>query len=170
MRNFTSRRHRHLVVHSSASAQANMVLVIGVPRRFLDEGALAQLLQHVPGVVKVWLNRDLKELLNVYDRHLDASKKLETAEFKLIAIDNQLYRQHNNANPRREIPKTMHYVFVGLYIQQIRMAAMFLLDRDQSNKPSSIPQGALMVDPVAITASHPSSHSCLIFILGIDWI
>ncbi|KAG8717436.1 hypothetical protein FRC09_014276 [Ceratobasidium sp. 395] len=99
MRNFAATRHRHLVdpIHSS-SAQANTVLITGVPRKFLDEEALAQLFQHVPGgVKKVWLNRDLKELPDVYDRRLAASKKLETAEFKLVAIANKLHRQHDDA-------------------------------------------------------------------------
>ncbi|KAG8698963.1 hypothetical protein FRC09_006915 [Ceratobasidium sp. 395] len=99
MRNFAATRHRHLVdpIHSS-SAQANTVLITGVPRKFLDEEALAQLFQHVPGgVKKVWLNRDLKELPDIYDRRLAASKKLEKAEFKLVAIANKLHRQHNDA-------------------------------------------------------------------------
>lgn len=59
MRNFVATRQRHLVdpIHS-ASAQANTVLITGVPRKFLDEAALAQLFHHVPGgVKKVWLNR-----------------------------------------------------------------------------------------------------------------
>ncbi|KAG8794642.1 hypothetical protein FRC12_022951 [Ceratobasidium sp. 428] len=99
MRNFAATRHRHLVdpIHSS-SAQANTVLITGVPRKFLDEQALTQLFQHVPGgVKKVWLNRDLKELPDIYDRRLAASKKLETAEFKLVAIANKLHRKHNDA-------------------------------------------------------------------------
>lgn len=59
MRNFVENRQRYLVdpVHSK-TAQANTVLITGVPRKFLDEEALAQLFQHVPGgVKKVWLNR-----------------------------------------------------------------------------------------------------------------
>ncbi|KAH7332874.1 DUF221-domain-containing protein [Rhizoctonia solani] len=87
MRNFVEKRQRHLVdpIHS-ASAQANTVLITGVPRKFLDEEALAQLFQHVPGgVKKVWLNRDLKELPDIYDRRTAATNKLESAEFKLAA-------------------------------------------------------------------------------------
>ncbi|KAG9079250.1 hypothetical protein FRC06_007862, partial [Ceratobasidium sp. 370] len=99
MRHFVTARQRHLVdpIHSR-SAQANTVLITGVPRKFLDEEALAQLFQHVPGgVKKVWLNRDLKELPDVYERRLAASNKLETAEFKLVAIANKLHREHNLA-------------------------------------------------------------------------
>jgi hypothetical protein len=58
LRNFVENRQRHLLnpIHS-ASAQANTVLITGVPRWILDEEALAQLFQPVPGgVKKVWLN------------------------------------------------------------------------------------------------------------------
>jgi len=79
----------------SASAQANTVLITGVPRKFLDEAALEQLFQHVPGgVKKVWLNRDLKDMPEFYERRLKGSKKLESAEFNLIATANKLHRQH----------------------------------------------------------------------------
>ncbi|KAG8679097.1 hypothetical protein FRC08_017225, partial [Ceratobasidium sp. 394] len=104
MRKFVSTRQRHLVdpIHSR-SAQANIVLITGVPRKFLDEAALAQLFQHVPGgVKKVWLNRDLKDLPDVYDRRLAASNKLETAEFKLVAIANKLHREHALALAKAE--------------------------------------------------------------------
>ncbi|KAB5589777.1 hypothetical protein CTheo_6774 [Ceratobasidium theobromae] len=99
MRNFVENRQRYLVdpVHSK-TAQANTVLITGVPRKFLDEEALAQLFQHVPGgVKKVWLNRDLKELPDVYERRLKASDKLESAEFNLIATANKLHREHTLA-------------------------------------------------------------------------
>jgi hypothetical protein len=59
MRNFVKNCQRRLVdpIHS-ASAQANMVLITSVPCKFLDEEALAQMFQHVPGgVKKVWLSR-----------------------------------------------------------------------------------------------------------------
>ncbi|KAG8716258.1 hypothetical protein FRC09_015937 [Ceratobasidium sp. 395] len=99
MRNFAATRHRHLVdpIHSS-SAQANTVLITGVSKKFLDEQALTLLFQHVPdGVKQVWLNRDLKGLPDIYDRRLAASKKLETAEFKLVALANTLHRKHYDA-------------------------------------------------------------------------
>ncbi|KAG8725473.1 hypothetical protein FRC09_017611 [Ceratobasidium sp. 395] len=75
MLDFAATRHRHLVdpTHSS-SAQAN-----------------------TGGVKKAWLNRNLKELPDIYDRRLTASKKLETAEFKLVAIANNLHRQYDDA-------------------------------------------------------------------------
>ena len=59
MRHFLATRQRHLVdPEHSASAQANTVLVTGVPRKFLDEQVLAQLFSHLPGGAKaIWLNR-----------------------------------------------------------------------------------------------------------------
>ncbi|KAG8683848.1 hypothetical protein FRC08_014034, partial [Ceratobasidium sp. 394] len=104
MRKFVSTRQHHLVdpIHSR-SAQANTVLITGVPRKFLDEASLAQLFQHVPGgVKKVWIDRDLKDLPDVYDRHLAAANKLETAEFKLVAISNKLHREHALALAKAE--------------------------------------------------------------------
>lgn len=86
MREFIILRQRHLVdpIHS-ASAQANTILVTGVPRKFLDEEAVARLFSHLPGgVKKVWLNRDLKDMPDVYDRRLAACNKLESAEIALI--------------------------------------------------------------------------------------
>ncbi|KAG8709898.1 hypothetical protein FRC09_000407 [Ceratobasidium sp. 395] len=99
MRNFAATRYRHLIdpIHSS-SAQANTVLITGVPKKFLDGQALTQLFQHVPGGVKnVWLNRDLEGLPDLYDRRLAAPKKPGTAEFKPVAIANKLHRKHNDA-------------------------------------------------------------------------
>lgn len=59
MRHFIMTRQRHLVdPEHSKSAQANTILVTGVPRKFLDEAVLAQLFSHLPGGAKgIWLNR-----------------------------------------------------------------------------------------------------------------
>jgi len=42
-------------------------------------------------------------------------------------------------------PKAMQHVFVGMYVQQICLAALFFLAQDENNRPSAIPMGALMV-------------------------
>ncbi|CCA74265.1 related to RSN1-Overexpression rescues sro7/sop1 in NaCl [Serendipita indica DSM 11827] len=100
MRNFVTLRQRHLVdpIHS-ASAQANTILITGVPRKFLDEHAIAQLFAHLPGgVKKVWLNRDLKELPEVYERRLKASNKLESAEIALLKTGLNLNKKANGGN------------------------------------------------------------------------
>lgn len=49
-------------------------------------------------------------------------------------------------------PKAIQHVFVGLYIQQICLCALFFLSRNQDHKPSAVPQGALMVVLIVITA------------------
>lgn len=52
-------RQRHLINPShSRLAQANTVLVTGIPKHLLSEEKLAQLFSHLPGGVKrIWLNR-----------------------------------------------------------------------------------------------------------------
>ncbi|KAK4689955.1 calcium permeable stress-gated cation channel, partial [Tremellales sp. Uapishka_1] len=42
-------------------------------------------------------------------------------------------------------PKAVTHLFVGMYIQEIALCALFFLARDENNKVSAIPQGALMV-------------------------
>ena len=42
-------------------------------------------------------------------------------------------------------PKAIQHIFVGLYIQQICLAALFFLARDENQNASAIPEGALMI-------------------------
>ena len=48
-------------------------------------------------------------------------------------------------------PKAIQHVFVGLYIQQICLAALFFIAQDSNNNPSAIPEGALMVVLIIFT-------------------
>jgi hypothetical protein len=50
-------------------------------------------------------------------------------------------------------PKAVQHIFVGLYIQQICLCALFFLARDSNDSPSAIPEGALMVVLIVFTAS-----------------
>ena len=50
-------------------------------------------------------------------------------------------------------PKAIHHVFVGLYVQQISLCILFFLPLGKSNKPSAIPEGALMIVLVIFTVS-----------------
>lgn len=86
MSHFVNLRQRWLISPEYAtSAQASTVLIRGVPQRYLSERALKQLFEHLPGgVAKVWLNRDLKDMPDVYSRRLKASAKLESAETSLM--------------------------------------------------------------------------------------
>jgi len=49
-------------------------------------------------------------------------------------------------------PKAITHIFVGMYVQQICVAALFFLARNGKGKPSAIPEGALMIVLVVITA------------------
>jgi calcium permeable stress-gated cation channel len=50
-------------------------------------------------------------------------------------------------------PKAIQHLFVGLYVQQVCLCALFFLARDGDNAPSAIPEGALMVVLIVFTAS-----------------
>lgn len=54
-------------------------------------------------------------------------------------------------------PKAIQHVFVGLYIQQICLAALFFLAQDANKKNSAIPEGALMIVLIIITVSSSKS-------------
>lgn len=50
-------------------------------------------------------------------------------------------------------PKAIQHLFVGLYVQQVCLCALFFLARNDDNAPSAIPEGALMVVLIVFTAS-----------------
>jgi len=50
-------------------------------------------------------------------------------------------------------PKAIQHLFVGLYIQQLCLCALFFLAQDSNSTPSAIPEGALMVVLIVFTAS-----------------
>ncbi|EKM58161.1 uncharacterized protein PHACADRAFT_26687 [Phanerochaete carnosa HHB-10118-sp] len=86
MANFINTRQRWLISPGySYSARASTVLIRGVPQRYLTERALKELYDCLPGgVAKVWLNRDLKDMPDLYKRQLKACNKLESAETSLL--------------------------------------------------------------------------------------
>ena len=47
-------------------------------------------------------------------------------------------------------PKAIHHVFVGLYVQQIGLCILFFLPL-ADNKPTAIPEGALMISLIVLT-------------------
>ena len=58
-------------------------------------------------------------------------------------------------------PKAIQHIFVGMYVQQVCLAALFFLAQDENRRPSAIPMGALMVVLIFFTVSvivRPSSH------------
>ena len=48
-------------------------------------------------------------------------------------------------------PKAIQHIFVGMYVQQVCLAALFFLARNQDKKAGAIPEGALMVVLIVIT-------------------
>lgn len=96
MHHFIRTRQRFLIspAHSS-SYQASTILVTGIPLKYLSESAITKLFAHLPGGVrKVWLNRDLKDMPDLYNRRLKALQKLESAETNLL---NTATKRHNKA-------------------------------------------------------------------------
>ncbi len=50
-------------------------------------------------------------------------------------------------------PKALSHIFVGMYIQQICLTGLFFLYKDSAGKQGAIPEGALMVVLIVITAA-----------------
>ena len=62
-------------------------------------------------------------------------------------------------------PKAVQHIFVGLYIQQICLAALFFLARDENHHPNALPEGIIMIVLIALTVSllrrrFPMNGSC----------
>ncbi|CAO1630799.1 unnamed protein product [Parajaminaea phylloscopi] len=69
----------------AGSPQARTLLITGIPNEYLGERKLKEMYSHLPGgVERVWLNRDLKELPDIFDERSKALDKLEAAESKII--------------------------------------------------------------------------------------
>ncbi|KAF8656315.1 hypothetical protein AX16_002617 [Volvariella volvacea WC 439] len=95
MRHFVEMRQKHLIdpVHAK-SVQANTLLITGIPPRYLTKKALLKLFNELPGGVKqIWINRNLKDLPDIYDRRLAACAKLESAETKLLSTAAKLRQE-----------------------------------------------------------------------------
>lgn len=48
-------------------------------------------------------------------------------------------------------PKAIQHIFVGLYIQQLCLCALFFLAQDEHNSPSAVPEAALMIVLIVFT-------------------
>lgn len=87
MSHFAIERQKYLISPAhSKSSQANTVLITGIPTKYLSQKSLRKMFKDLPGGVKnIWINRDLGELPDIYQRRLDACNKLEAAETKLLS-------------------------------------------------------------------------------------
>ena len=126
MAHFIIKRQQHLInpVHSK-SVQANTLLVTGVPSKYLTREVLLKLFGELPGGVnRIFLNRNLKELPDIYDRRMVACNKLEAAETKLLAIATKLQLKSGSAEevegavPRDQRP-THKLGFLGLLGEKV---------------------------------------------------
>ncbi|PPQ71906.1 hypothetical protein CVT26_007201 [Gymnopilus dilepis] len=112
MRHFLITRQQHLIERShSKSVQANTILITGIPRKYLTQDALFRLFNELPGgVKKIWINRDLKEIPDIYDRRLAACSKLEAGETKLLRTAVKLrlkaLKEHNKAAKKSNASST----------------------------------------------------------------
>jgi hypothetical protein len=51
-------------------------------------------------------------------------------------------------------PKAIQHVFVGMYIQQLCLCALFFLVTDPNGKLGALPEGVLMIVLIVLTAGH----------------
>jgi hypothetical protein len=104
MAHYVRVRQHYLVSRAhSSTAQACTILVTGIPPKHLSESALTRLFGHLPGGVrKVWVNRDLGDMPELYKRRMKACKKLESAETSLLS--NAVKRN----NKKQKITKAGH--------------------------------------------------------------
>jgi hypothetical protein len=94
MAHYVRVRQHYLISHAhSSTPQACTILVTGIPPKYLSESALTRLFGHLPGGVrKVWVNRDLGDMPDLYKRRLKACKMLESVETSLL---NEVIKRNN---------------------------------------------------------------------------
>lgn len=107
MRHFITVRQRHLIDPAHAnSAQAKTMLVTGVPPRYLQPTALKRMFSVMPGGVRrVWVNRDMKDIPDLWDERLAAINKLESAETSLLNTATKLETKRQKALTKGKTPK-----------------------------------------------------------------
>lgn len=86
MSKFIKLRQQFLISpEHAASVQARTVLITGIPNELLSEKKLRAVYSQLPGgVAKVWLNRNLQQLPDLFDQRQKWCNKLESAETGLI--------------------------------------------------------------------------------------
>lgn len=104
MHHYVKARQQHLIEHDHArSLQANTILVTGIPERYLSKPSLLKVFEELPGgVKKVWINRNLKELPDIYDRRLAACNKLESAETALLRTAAKLRQEEQKKSAKAD--------------------------------------------------------------------
>ncbi|CBQ72876.1 conserved hypothetical protein [Sporisorium reilianum SRZ2] len=108
MAKFIKLRQEFLVSPQHASsAQAKTVLITGIPNELLSEKKLRAIYSQLPGgVAKIWLNRNLKELPDLYDEREKCINKLESAETSLIKTAYKLVNKGKAQDASASLPTT----------------------------------------------------------------
>lgn len=106
MSKFIQLRQQFLVSPQHAqSAQAKTVLISGIPNELLSEKKLRAIYSQLPGgVAKIWLNRNLKELPDLYDERDKWCNKLESAETSLIKTAYKLVKKGKAQDASASLP------------------------------------------------------------------
>ncbi|KAJ9479268.1 hypothetical protein PHBOTO_002754 [Pseudozyma hubeiensis] len=108
MSKFIKLRQDFLVSPQHASSvQARTVLITGIPNELLSEKKLRGIYSQLPGgVAKVWLNRNLKELPDLYDEREKWCNKLESAETSLIKTAYKLVKKGKAQDASGSLPQS----------------------------------------------------------------
>ncbi|ETS64914.1 hypothetical protein PaG_00889 [Moesziomyces aphidis] len=108
MSKFIKLRQQFLVSPQHAnSAQARTVLITGIPNELLSEKKLRAIYSQLPGgVAKIWLNRNLKELPDLFDEREKWCNKLEGAETSLIKTAYKLVKKGKAQDASGSLPET----------------------------------------------------------------
>lgn len=106
MSKFIKLRQQFLVSpQHAASAQARTVLITGIPNEMLSEKKLRAMYSQLPGgVAKIWLNRNLKDLPDLYDQREKWCNKLESAETSLIKTAYKLVKKGKAEDASGSLP------------------------------------------------------------------
>jgi hypothetical protein len=108
MRHFIQSRQHYLTSQAhAASTQSRTLLITGIPSVYLTERQLFLVFSYLPGgVEKVWINRDLKDLPDVYQARRKALAKLESAETQLLATAMKIHQQQSGAQNKSQQQKS----------------------------------------------------------------
>ena len=64
-------------------------------------------------------------------------------------------------------PKALQHLFVGMYVEQVCVAALFFLSQDQNKHPNAVPEGALMIVLIVFTVCGRPSPLTICFTIVI---
>ncbi|PWZ02299.1 DUF221-domain-containing protein [Testicularia cyperi] len=108
MSKFVKLRQQFLVSpQHAAGAQARTVLITGIPNELLSEKKLRAIYSQLPGgVAKIWLNRNLQDLPDLYDEREKWCNKLEGAETSLIKAAYKAVKKGKAQDGSASVPET----------------------------------------------------------------